>query len=170
MVLRKFGGKEPKIAESSFVDSSALVIGDVRLKEGASVWPGAILRADDDYVEIGRNSAVMDATFIEAPRGMPVIIGNGCLVSHACRLHGCRIEDESMVGIGAIVMDGAVIGSRSIVGAGSLISPGTKIPGGSVVVGSPGKVTRQTSPSDTDRLRSDLKNIARKVAMYREER
>jgi len=170
MTLRKFGGKEPQLAEGAFVDESAQVIGDVRLKEGASVWPGAVLRADDDYVEIGRNSAIMDATFIEAPRGMPVIVGNNCLVSHAARLHGCKIGDEAMIGIGAIVMDGAVIGTRSIIGAGCLIVPGTKIPSESVVVGAPGKVTRQITPSDIDRLRNDLRNIARKVKVYQDGR
>ena len=157
------------MSEGAFVDSSAQVIGDVHLKEGASVWPGAVIRADDDFVEIGRNSAVMDTAFVEAPKGMPVIIGNGCLVSHSARLHGCRIEDETMIGIGVIVLDGAIIGAQSIVAAGSLIVPGTRIPTGSVVVGSPGRVTRQTSAQELDRLRNDLKNIRRKIAVYREE-
>jgi len=169
MTLRRFGGKEPQLSEGAFVDSSAQVIGDVHLKEGASVWPGAVIRADDDFVEIGRNSAVMDTAFVEAPKGMPVIIGNGCLVSHSARLHGCRIEDETMIGIGVIVLDGAIIGAQSIVAAGSLIVPGTRIPTGSVVVGSPGRVTRQTSAQELDRLRNDLKNIRRKIAVYREE-
>jgi carbonic anhydrase/acetyltransferase-like protein (isoleucine patch superfamily) len=169
MALRKFGGKGPQLAEGTYVDSSAQVIGDVRLKEGASVWPGAVIRADDDYVEIGRNSAVMDAAFVEAPRGMPVVVGNGCLVSHSARLHGCRLEDETMIGIGAIILDGAIIGTRSIIAAGSLIAPGTRIPSGSVVVGSPGKVTRQTTAADIDRLRNDLKNVARKVKVYKDE-
>lgn len=169
MVLRKFGKKEPLLAESAHVDSYAQVIGDVRLKEGASVWPAAVVRADDDYIEIGRNSAVMDAAFVEAPRGLPVVIGNSCLVSHSSRLHGCRLEDETLVGIGAIVLDGAIIGTRSIIAAGSLISPGTRIPAGSVVVGSPGKIARQTTPADIDRLRNDLKNISRKIRVYRGE-
>jgi carbonic anhydrase/acetyltransferase-like protein (isoleucine patch superfamily) len=168
MALRKFGDKVPQLAEGAFVDASAQVIGDVRLKEGASIWPGAVVRADDEYVEIGRNSAIMDAAFVEAPKGMPVVIGNNCLVSHASRLHGCRIEDECMIGIGAIVLDGAVIGARSIIGAGSLIVPGTRIPGESIVIGSPGKVTRKAGPPDVDRLRNDLKNISRKARMYRE--
>ena len=169
MVLRKFGAKEPQVAEGAYVDVSAQVIGDVRLKEGASVWPGAVVRADDDYVEIGRNSAVMDIAFIEAPKGMPVVVGNNCLVSHSARLHGCRLEDETMIGIGAIVLDGAIVGARSIIAAGSLVSPGTKIPAESVVVGAPGRVTRQTTSADIDRLRNDLKAIARKVKVYQGE-
>jgi len=169
MVLRKFAGKEPQLAQGAYVDMSAQVIGDVRLKDLASVWPGAVVRADDDYVEIGRNSAVMDGSFVEAPKGMPVVIGNGCLVSHSARLHGCKIDDETMIGIGAIVLDGATIGARSIVAAGSLISPGTRIPAESLVVGSPGRVTRQTTAAEIDRLRNDLRNIARKAKIYQDE-
>jgi len=166
MALRKFGDKEPQVAEGTYVDASAQIIGDVLLKEGASVWPGAILRADDDRIEIGRNSAVMDAAFIEAPKGMPVVIGNSCIVSHCGRLHGCRVEDETMIGIGAIVLDGATIGARCIVAAGSLVPPGARIPAESVVVGSPGKVTRQTTAGDVERLRNDLKAIIRKAKVY----
>jgi len=169
MALRKFGSKGPQLAEGTYVDSSAQVIGDVRLKEGASVWPGAVLRADDDYVEIGRNSAVMDVAFIESPRGMPAIVGNNCLVSQSARLHGCRLEDETMIGIGAIILDGAIIGARSIIAAGSLIAPGTRIPAESVVVGAPGRVNRQTTAADIDRLRNDLKNISRKAKIYKGE-
>ncbi len=167
MVLRKFDGKEPQVAEGVHVDVSAQVIGDVHLKQGASVWPGAVLRADDDYVEIGRNSAVMDMAFIEAPKGMPVVVGNSCIISHSARLHGCRLEDEVVVGIGAIVLDGVTVGPRSIIAAGSLVSPGTKVPAGSFVVGIPGKVSRQTTPAEIDRLRSDLKAISRKASVYR---
>jgi len=168
MTLRKFGNKEPQLADGVYIDSSAQIIGDVRLKDGASVWPGAILRGDDDYIEIGRSSAVMDMAFVEAPKGMPVIIGNGCLVSHAARLHGCRLEDETMIGIGAIVLDGAIIGARSIIASGSLIAPGTRIQSESVVVGSPGKVVRKTVAADVDRLKNDLRNISRKVKIYEE--
>jgi carbonic anhydrase/acetyltransferase-like protein (isoleucine patch superfamily) len=169
MALRKFGDKEPQLAEGVYVDEHAIIIGDVRLKDNSSIWPGAILRGDDDYVEIGRNSAVMDMAFVEAPKGMPVIVGNGCLVSHAARLHGCRLEDETMIGIGAVILDGAIIGARSIIAAGSLIAPGTRIPPESVIVGSPGKVTRRAA-ADVDRLKNDLKSISRKVRIYREGR
>jgi len=166
MALRCFGDKKPTLADDVFVDVSALVIGDVRLKDGASVWPGAVVRADDDTVEIGRGSAIMDMAFVEAPRGMPVVVGNGCLISHAARLHGCKISDETLVGIGAVILDGALIGPRCIIGAGALISPGTKIPSESLVVGAPGKVLRQTTGAEMDRLRNDLKNIAKKAKVY----
>ena len=167
MTLRSYGEKTPLLGEAVFIDISAQVIGDVRLKDGASVWPGAVIRADDDSVEIGRGSAIMDLAFVEAPKGMPVVIGNGCLVSHGARLHGCKLSDETLVGIGAIILDGALIGPRSIIGAGALISPGTKIPAESLVTGAPGRVSRQTTGAEVDRLRNDLKNIASKAKIYR---
>jgi carbonic anhydrase/acetyltransferase-like protein (isoleucine patch superfamily) len=167
MAIRQFGEKKPRLGEDVFVDPSAQIIGDVTIKDGASVWPGAVVRADDDCVEIGRGSAVMDLAFVEGPRGRPVRIGTGCIVSHGARLHGCEIGDESVIGIGAIVLDGAVIGPRSVVAAGSLITPGTRIPPESFVVGVPGKVTRATTAGDVDKLRKDLKALTVKARAYR---
>jgi len=169
MALRSFGEKKPFIGEEAFVDISAQVIGSVDVKNGASIWPGAVVRADDDSVEIGRGSAVMDLAFVEGPKGRPAKIGTGCIISHGARLHGCEIGDESVVGIGAIVLDGAVIGPRSIVAAGALVAPGTRIPPESFVVGMPGKVTRSTTSADIDKLRRDLKVLSAKARAYREQ-
>jgi carbonic anhydrase/acetyltransferase-like protein (isoleucine patch superfamily) len=167
MVLRPFGDKKPSVAEGVFVDESALVIGDVRLLEGVSVWPGVVLRADDDYIEIGRGSAIMDVAFAEAPKGRPVVVGDRCIVSHAARLHGCSIGSESLVGIGAIILDGAVLGQRSIAAAGSVLTPGTRIPPESLVMGAPAKVIRQTTSHDFSYLASELKALERKARIYR---
>lgn len=166
MALRNFGDKRPTLGEGVFVDASAQVIGDVRLRDGASVWPGAIVRADDDYVEIGRGSAVMDLAFIEGPRGRPAVVGSNCIISHSARLHGCDVGEESVVGIGAVVLDGAMIGPRSIIAAGALIPPGTRMDPESFVVGMPGKVTRQTTAADVEKLRKDLKTIWAKAKTY----
>lgn len=164
--MRNFGDKRPTLGEGVFVDASAQVIGDVRLRDGASVWPGAVVRADDDYVEIGRGSAVMDLAFIEGPRGRPAVVGSNCIISHSARLHGCDVGEESVVGIGAVVLDGAMIGPRSIIAAGALIPPGTRMDPESFVVGMPGKVTRQTSAADVEKLRKDLKAIWAKAKTY----
>jgi len=167
MVLRSFGDKKPTVAKDVFVDESAVVIGDVTLKERASVWPGAVIRADDDSVEIGKGSAVLDLCLLEAPRGRPVVIGDGCIVSHGARLHGCSVGNDSIIGIGAIVLDGVSIGEKSVVAAGSLVPPGAKIPPNSFVMGVPGRITRQTSPNDLARLREELRALVDKAARYR---
>lgn len=167
MVLRSFQDKRPTVAKDVFVDESAVVIGDVNLRERASIWPGAIVRADDDSVDVGKGSAVLDLSLVEAPKGRPVVIGDGCIVSHGARLHGCSVGNDSVIGIGAIILDGVSIGEKSVVAAGSLVPPGAKIPPNSFVMGVPGKITRQTSPNDLARLREELRALVDKAAKYR---
>jgi carbonic anhydrase/acetyltransferase-like protein (isoleucine patch superfamily) len=167
MVLRSYGNKRPTLGSNVYVDESAVVIGEVFLRDRSSVWPGAILRADDDTVEIGRGSAMMDMSFAEAPKGRPVIVGDGCIVSHSARLHGCEVGDEALVGIGALILDGAVVGERSVIAAGCLVPPGMKIAAGSVVMGLPAHVVRKTSAKDVEWLGEELKILAAKAAKYR---
>lgn len=167
MALRSFGDKKPTVAKDVFVDESAVVIGEVTLHERSSVWPGAVIRADDDSVVVGRGSAVLDLALIEAPKGRPVSVGDGCIVSHGARLHGCSVGNDSVIGIAAVVLDGASIGEKSVVAAGSLVPPGTKIPPGSFVMGIPSRITRQTSANDLARLREELRALNDKSAKYR---
>lgn len=166
MTLRDVGGKRPRVAEGVYVDDSALLIGDVTLGAGSSVWPCALLRADDDSVEVGEGSAVMDMAFLEAPKGRPVKVGRGCLVSHGARLHGCVVEDGVLVGIGAIVLDGASIGAGSVVAAGTLVPPGKTVPANSVLAGVPAAVTRSAGDADADKLVVELRAIAEKARRY----
>jgi len=166
MVLREAGGKRPAIAEGVYVDESAIVIGDVTLREGASVWPGALVRADDDSVDIGKGSSIMDMTFVEAPKGRPVIVGEGCLVSHCARLHGCRLGRSVLVGIGAVILDGADVGDEAIVAAGSLVPPGCEVPSRTVVMGAPAKVSREVNHGDVETLRAELETVHAKADRY----
>jgi carbonic anhydrase/acetyltransferase-like protein (isoleucine patch superfamily) len=167
MVLRRYGDKKPNLGANVFVDESAVLIGDVRLRDKASVWPGVVLRADDSSIDIGVSSAIMDTAFAEAPTARPVAVGNRCIVSHSAVLHGCRIGDECLVGIGSIVLDGVSIGDRSVLAAGSLVTPGTKIPPDSFVMGLPARVTRQTTQADHKWLRDELIILEEKAARYR---
>ncbi|MCU0852149.1 MAG: gamma carbonic anhydrase family protein [Thermoplasmata archaeon] len=166
MVLRSAGDRRPRVGPDVYVDESAVVIGDVDLQDRSSVWPGAVLRADDDRMEIGRGSAVMDVAFLEAPKGRPVVVGDSCIISHGARLHGCQVGSECLIGIGAILLDGVTLGERSVVAAGSLLPPGTRIPPESFVMGSPGKVTRNTSQADQKWLREELQMLREKAARY----
>ncbi len=166
MVLRDIGGKRPTIGDDAYVDESALLIGNVVLRARASVWPCALLRADDDMVEVGEGSAVMDMAFLEAPKGRPVRIGKDCLISHGARLHGCVVEDGVLIGIGAIVLDRAVIGKGSIVAAGSVVPPGREISPGSVAAGVPAAVTRKTSGADAEHVRAELDTVRAKAERY----
>jgi carbonic anhydrase/acetyltransferase-like protein (isoleucine patch superfamily) len=166
MVLRNFGDKKPILGSDVYVDEAATVIGEVHLHDGSSVWPGAVIRADDAAVDIGRGTAMMDMSFAEAPKSRPVVVGDACIVSHGARLHGCTVGNDSLVGLGAIILDGAIIGACSVVAAGTLVPPGTRIPQESFVMGTPAKIIRQTNASDLTWLHDELKLVAAKAKIY----
>lgn len=167
MALRNFGDKKPTIGLGVYVDESAVVIGDVRLHDGVSIWPGAVLRADEDRVEVRDGSAVMDMAFVEAPKGKPVVVGRNSLISHSARLHGCSVGDRTLVGICAIVLDEASVGDDCIVAAGALVPPGMVVRPGSMVLGSPAKVVREVTANEKAWLTKELEVLGAKASTYR---
>ena len=167
MVIRSYRGVSADVPESAYVDEYAILIGNVTLGEGVSIWPGAVVRADDDSVSIGKGSAVMDQAFVEAPTRRPVTIGEGCLVSHGARLHGCSLGNGVLVGIGAIVLDGARIGDGAMVGAGSLVTPSTEIGQAELVLGSPAKTVRMVTDEERSRMARELEAVRAKALDYR---
>ena len=146
-MVRKFEKRSPRIHPKAFVHDSAEVIGKVTLAEDASVFPGCVLRGDIDEIKIGARSNIQDLTVIHTRNGHPTIIGRGVTVGHRAVLHGCRLGDQVLVGMGAIIME-AVVGARTLIGAGALIPAGAKIPSGVLVLGSPGKVVRKLRPAE----------------------
>lgn len=135
-----------------FVAPSADVIGSVRLGHNASVWFGAVLRGDNDWIVVGDGSNVQDGTIIHTDPGEPCVIGKQVTIGHGVLLHGCTIGDGALIGNRAIVLDGAVIGANCLIAAGALITPGMQVPEGSVVMGAPGKVVRQVADKDVQRM------------------
>lgn len=144
----EFLDREPRIHESCFVADSADVLGDVTIGEESSVWYQCVIRGDINRIKIGAHTNIQDATVIHVADRYGADVGNWVTVGHKALLHACKVEDEVLIGMGAIVMDGAVIGARSIVGAGALVTPGTEIPSGSLVLGSPAKVKRELSEEE----------------------
>ena len=167
MTVIPFGKKTPTIAGDAFVHESAVVIGDANIHDRASIWPCAVVRADDDRIEIGKESAILDLALLEAPSGRPVTVGERCIVSHAAKLHGCTVMRGTLVGIGATVLDGATIGEGSMIAAGALVPPGTNIPPGSFIVGFPGKVKRGVSAEERQYVEDEVRHIIEKVRTYR---
>lgn len=146
-MLRSISGHAPKIHPTAFVHDSAELIGKVSLGPGASVFPGCVLRGDIDRIVIGARSNVQDLTVIHTREGQPTIVGKGVTVGHRVILHGCRVGDRALIGMGAIIME-ATIGKNVLVGAGALIPAGAKIPAGVLVLGTPAKVVRKLRPDE----------------------
>src|SRR6476620_10393836 len=148
MAIYELDGQGPELPANGnyFIADTATVIGKVRLKPSASVWFGAVLRGDNEWIEIGEASNVQDNSTCHTDRGFPLTIGNDCTVGHNVILHGCTLEDGALVGMGSIVMNGAKIGRGSIVGAGSVITEGKEYPEYSLIIGSPARVVRTLTP------------------------
>jgi carbonic anhydrase/acetyltransferase-like protein (isoleucine patch superfamily) len=143
LVLRSYRGTSPRAHPTAFIDESAQVIGDVEIGEESSVWMCAVLRGDVHWIRVGRRSNIQDGSIVHAMTGThPTSIGDNVTIGHAAVVHGCTIEQQCLIGMGAILLNGAHIGTGSIVAAGTLITEGMKVPPKSLVMGSPGKVKR----------------------------
>jgi carbonic anhydrase/acetyltransferase-like protein (isoleucine patch superfamily) len=153
---------------SGFIAGNATLLGDVSLGREVSIWFGAVIRADKDQIRIGDRSNVQDNAVLHTSTGHPVIIGNNVSVGHGAILHGCRIADRVLVGMGAIVLNGADVGEDSILGAGTVVTEGTRIPPGTVVVGVPGKVAKQTSPEQRNHIVENARNYWNLALRYRD--
>ena len=158
--------KIPQIADTAYINPYAIVIGDVVIGEGVSLWPGVIIRADDDRIEIGANTAVLDRAMIEAPRGKPVVIGEDVLISHGAVLHGCTVEAGALIGISANILDGAVIGEGSVVGASAMVPPGTNIPPRSKALGIPASVAGRVSDEELEQIQQERRRVMEKAKEY----
>lgn len=166
-MITSFKGVSPIIGPDVWVDPTARLIGRVELEAGASVWPGAVLRADEECIVIGKASAVLDLCLIESPAGHPVIVGDGALISHKACLHGARVEANALVGIGAIVLDGAVVRSGALVGAGAIVTPGMEVAEGMLVLGQPAKPVRRLSVEEIAKIKDQVAELHTKAAEYR---
>ena len=145
MALYTVSGKTPHTDNAAFVAENATLAGDVQLAEGASVWYGAVLRADTGRIVVGAGSNVQDNVVLHTGPHLDIVLGRGVSVGHSAVLHGCMIGDGCMIGMHATVLNGAVIGPGCLIAAGALIPEGAQIPAGSLVMGVPGKVVRPVS-------------------------
>ena len=144
-----FDGKEPQIAPDAFIAPTAVLIGDVVIEEGASVWFGAVLRADFSRIVVGAGSNIQDNSVLHTNEGLPTLIGAGVTVGHLSMLHGCVIEDEALIGMGSIVLDRARIGRRAMLAAGSVVNEGGEIPPEVLAAGTPAEVKKALDGSSS---------------------
>lgn len=141
-MIMAIGDKRPVLGEAVRVAESADLVGEVTLGNHASVWFGAVLRADEGPIQIGADSNIQDSSVIHVSPGHPVTVGSGVTVGHRAILHGCTVENGVLVGMGAILLDGCIIGAEAMVAAGALVTQGTVIPPGMLAMGSPARVVR----------------------------
>ena len=144
------------IHEKAWVAPNAVIRGDVTLAEGVSVWYHAVLRADQETITVGKNSNIQDCCVLHGDAGNHVTVGENVTVGHGAILHGCTVEDNSLIGMGAVILDLAVVGAGSIVGAGSVVPSGMVIPPKSLVVGVPGKIKKTL---DDAAVEGNLRNM-----------
>ena len=152
-MIRALRGRAPRVDPDTFVHPAAEVIGQVTIEAGASVWPGAVLRGDENYVSLGRDSNVQDGSILHVTSEHPCVVGAGVTIGHRAVIHGCTVRDHARIGIGAIVLNGAVVEEGAQVGAGALVPPGKVVPAGWLVMGVPAKPVRQMSPEELLEIR-----------------
>jgi carbonic anhydrase/acetyltransferase-like protein (isoleucine patch superfamily) len=157
----------PDIDPSAFVAPTAVVVGRVTMGPRASIWYGAIARADSEVIEIGADSNVQDGSTMHSDPGFPLVLGRGVTVGHNVVLHGCRVDDDVLVGMGSTVLNGAHIGSGSIVAAGAVVMQGAEIPPNSLVAGVPAKVRRETTEDDRTAIRRNAESYTGRLDQHR---
>ncbi len=163
MAIFELDGETPDFPASGhyWIADTAVVIGRVRLGTDASVWFGAVLRGDNEWIELGERSQIQDNTTLHTDPGFPITIGDNCVIGHNVVLHGCSVASNSLIGMGAIVLNGASIGEDTIVAAGSLVTERMVIPARSLVMGSPAKVKRPLNDAEVASIKEYADNYVR---------
>jgi len=169
-MLRRHLGRFPQLAADVYVDPSAQVIGQVSLGARSSVWMNAVLRGDVHSITVGAESNIQDGAVLHGMKGLhPVVIGDRVTIGHNATVHGCTLEDDVLVGMGATILNGARIGAGSIVAAGALVPEGMVVPPRSLVAGLPARVRRETTDDDLASIRKYAANYVAYAREYRAE-
>ena len=166
VAIYRLGDDTPRVAAGAWVAENATVVGNVDVGEGATIWFGAVVRADNDLISIGAGTSVQDGAVLHTDPGYQLVVGANVTIGHQVMLHGCRIGDGTLVGIQTIVLNGASIGRNCLVGAGSLITEGKQYPDGVLIVGRPAKVVRELRADELENLVSAARVYVEKGVRY----
>ncbi|MDI9643965.1 MAG: gamma carbonic anhydrase family protein [Candidatus Verstraetearchaeota archaeon] len=166
-MIQEISGLKPQIDPRAFVHELAVIIGDVVVEEDANIWPGAVLRGDIERILIKAGASIQDGAVLHTDKGYPTNVGKGTVIGHGCIIHGCRIGNHTLVGMGAIVLTGAEIGDDCVIGAGALIPEGKTVPSGSVMIGLPARNVRNTEERDRARIRETAAAYQELVKKYK---
>ncbi|HEU0045694.1 gamma carbonic anhydrase family protein [Sphingomonas sp.] len=166
MPLYQIAGQQPTVHPSAWIAPSADLIGDVHLGGGASVWFGAVIRADNTPILVGARSNIQEGAMLHSDPGTPLTVGEGCTVGHHAILHGCTLGANVLVGMGATVLNRAMIGEDCLVGAGALVTEGKTFPAGHLIVGAPARAVRPLDPAAIAALQMSAAHYAAKAREY----
>ncbi|MGW7487244.1 gamma carbonic anhydrase family protein [Streptomyces sp. NPDC054786] len=167
-LISPVGGKEPKVDQEAFTAPTSVVLGEVTMAAGSSVWYHAVLRADCGPIVLGADSNIQDNCTVHVDPGFPVTVGARVSVGHNAVLHGCTVEDDVLIGMGATVLNGAHIGAGSLVAAQALVPQGLRVPPGSLVAGVPAKVKRELTDEERELLTVNATMYVELAAQHRE--
>ena len=167
MTIYKLGTEAPRIDASAYVAENATLIGRVVLRRGSSVWFQAVLRADNEPIEIGEGSNVQDGAVLHADPGFPLVVGENVTIGHQAMLHGCTVGDGSLIGIQAVILNGARIGKNCLVAASAVVTEGKEFPDNSLIIGAPAKAVREVTPEVIAKLRDNAREYAERAGVYR---
>jgi carbonic anhydrase/acetyltransferase-like protein (isoleucine patch superfamily) len=157
-MIMEFQGIRPKVDPTAFIAETAVVIGDVEIGPETNIWFNTVVRGDQNYIRIGSNCSIQDASILHVENELPLIIEDEVAFGHRVIAHACTIRKGSLIGIGAIVLNGAEIGEEAIVGAGSVVTPNTIIPARTLALGNPAKLVRPLKEKDFELIRRTIKN------------
>ena len=166
--MYKIGDKKPTTSDNYYVAPGAAVIGDILIGLDVSIWFNAVLRGDNDTIELGDGTNIQDGAVLHVDEGSPIKLGQRVSVGHKAMLHGCNIGDGSLIGMNAVVLNGAVIGKHCLIGANALVTEGMEIPDGSLVLGSPAKVIKQLDDKALDKMDAGAQHYIDKIALYKD--
>ncbi len=167
MAIYQLGDDAPSIPESAYVASGATVIGKVTLGERASVWPGAVLRGDNEPIRIGDDTNIQEGAVLHTDPGFPLTIGDNVSIGHQAMLHGCTVGDGALIGIQAVVLNNAVIGKDCLVGAGAVVTEGKAFADRSLIVGAPARVLRELTDENVAMMRANAEDYAKRQQLYK---
>ena len=165
-MIYDFENKSLKSEGKNWIASNAIIIGDIVIKNDASIWFNVVLRGDIEKIEVGEGSNIQDGSVLHTDPGYPLIIGKGVTVGHMVMLHGCTIGDDTLIGIGSTILNNAKIGKNCIIGANTLITENKNIPDNSLVIGSPGKVVRQVTDKEIIHIKQNAKEYIENWKKY----
>jgi carbonic anhydrase/acetyltransferase-like protein (isoleucine patch superfamily) len=167
MAIYQLGDLVPSIHPDAYISPEATIIGNVTIGAFSSVWPGVVIRGDNDSITIGAGTSIQEGAVLHIDEGCPLKIGDNVTIGHQAMLHGCTIEDGALIGIQAVILNNAVIGKSCLVGAGAVVTEGKEFPPGSLIIGAPAKVARELSPENIARLKMSAEHYIERASTFK---